>query len=121
MSDTIDLNCDMGESFGPWPMGADAAILPYVTSANVACGFHAGDPLGLLRTVALAVRQGVAVGAHPGSPARVGLGRGALEMGGEEREAGVLYQLGALAALAAAQRPRRAPPPRTRRPGPAPM
>lgn len=93
----------MGESFGPWPMGADAAILPHVTSANVACGFHAGDPLGLAQTVALAARHGVAVGAHPGYPDLVGFGRRALDMRPDELEAAVLYQIGALAALAAAQ------------------
>src|SRR5690349_1885609 len=100
---TIDLNCDMGESFGPWPMGADAAILPYVTSANVACGFHAGDPAGMARTVALAARQGVAIGAHPGYPDLVGFGRRDLQMSADELEAAVLYQIGALAAIAAAQ------------------
>jgi 5-oxoprolinase (ATP-hydrolysing) subunit A len=100
---TIDLNCDMGESFGPWPMGADAAILPYVTSANVACGFHAGDPAGMARTVALAARQGVAIGAHPGYPDLVGFGRRDLQMSADELEAAVLYQIGALAAIAAVQ------------------
>lgn len=100
---TIDLNCDMGESFGPWPMGADAAILPYVTSANVACGFHAGDPLGMARTVALAGQHGVAIGAHPGYPDLAGFGRRDLHMSADELEAAVLYQIGALAAIAAAQ------------------
>jgi UPF0271 protein len=100
---TIDLNCDMGESFGPWPMGADAAILPYVTSANVACGFHAGDPLGMARTVALAGQHGVAVGAHPGYPDLAGFGRRDLQMSADELEAAVLYQIGALAAICAAQ------------------
>ena len=103
VTDTIDLNCDMGESFGPWPMGADVAILPYVTSANVACGFHAGDPLGMAQTVALAVRHGVAVGAHPGYPDLIGFGRRVLDMQPGELEAAVLYQIGALAAIAAAQ------------------
>src|SRR5437868_8982530 len=93
----------MGESFGPWPMGADAAILPHITSANIACGFHAGDPLGMARTVALAVQHGVAVGAHPGYPDLVGFGRRALDMAADELEAAVLYQIGALAALAGAQ------------------
>jgi UPF0271 protein len=100
---TIDLNCDMGESFGPRPMGADAAILPYVTSANVACGFHAGDPLGMARTVALAGQHGVAVGAHPGYPDLAGFGRRDLQMSADELEAAVLYQIGALAAICAAQ------------------
>jgi UPF0271 protein len=103
LTDSIDLNCDMGESFGPWPMGADAAILPYITSANIACGFHAGDPRGMAQTVTLAARHGVAVGAHPGYPDLAGFGRRALEMQADELEAALLYQIGALAAIAAAQ------------------
>ncbi len=71
----IDLNADVGESLGPWPMGEDAALIPLVSSVNVAAGFHAGDPLALERTVGLAVRHGVAVGAHPGYPDLAGFGR----------------------------------------------
>jgi lactam utilization protein B len=71
----IDLNSDMGESFGPWTMGDDAAMLDIVTSANVACGFHAGDPQIMFRTAALALAKGVAIGAHPGFDDVLGFGR----------------------------------------------
>ncbi|MFN8619223.1 MAG: 5-oxoprolinase subunit PxpA [Chloroflexota bacterium] len=98
----IDLNADVGESYGAWTMGDDAALLPLVTSANVACGAHAGDPLVMARTVALARRLGVAVGAHPGYPDRDGFGRRDLPMTAEELRASLLVQLGALAAIARA-------------------
>jgi 5-oxoprolinase (ATP-hydrolysing) subunit A len=98
----IDLNADVGESFGAWRMGADAELIEFVTSVNVACGFHAGDPQVMDRTVALAVRAGVAVGAHPGFPDLRGFGRRALAADPAEVEADVLYQVGALAAFAAA-------------------
>ena len=98
----IDLNADVGESFGAWRMGADAELLAFVTSVNVACGFHAGDPQVMDRTVALAVRAGIAVGAHPGFPDLRGFGRRALAADPAEVEADVLYQVGALAAFAAA-------------------
>ena len=75
MTMTLDLNCDMGESFGAWKMGNDLDILEQVTSANVACGFHAGDPKTMHRTVAAAFDRGVQVGAHPGYPDLVGFGR----------------------------------------------
>jgi len=97
-----DLNCDMGESFGPYVMGDDEAILPYITSANVAAGFHGGDPQVIDRTVALAVRQGVAVGAHPGYPDLVGFGRRAMACTPDEVEAMVLYQVAAVAGFAQA-------------------
>jgi lactam utilization protein B len=71
----LDLNCDMGESFGAWRMGQDDAVLEHVTSANVACGFHAGDPATIRRTVAAALARGVAVGAHPSLPDLQGFGR----------------------------------------------
>lgn len=93
----IDLNSDVGESLGPWPMGADEALMPFVTSVNVACGFHAGDPVVMARTVDLAVRSAVAVGAHPGYPDLAGFGRRDMEMAGHEIEAAVLYQVAALA------------------------
>jgi 5-oxoprolinase (ATP-hydrolysing) subunit A len=99
---TIDLNADVGESYAAWTMGDDAALLPLVTSANVACGAHAGDPLVMARTVALARRLGVSVGAHPGYPDRDGFGRRDLPMTGEELRATVLAQLGALDAIARA-------------------
>ena len=99
---TIDLNADVGESYGAWTMGDDAALLPLVTSANVACGAHAGDPLVMARTVALARRLGVSVGAHPGYPDRDGFGRRDLPMTAEELRASLLAQLGALDAIARA-------------------
>jgi UPF0271 protein len=92
----IDLNSDVGESFGPWPMGADAELIPLVTSVNVACGFHAGGPDVMERTVGLAAASGAAVGAHPGYPDLAGFGRRDLEMPAKELEAAVLYQVAAL-------------------------
>lgn len=96
----IDLNADVGEGYGAWSMGDDAALLPHVTSANVACGGHAGDPAIMARTLALAARLGVACGAHPGYPDREGFGRRDLPIGLEELRASLLAQLGALAAIA---------------------
>jgi UPF0271 protein len=98
----IDLNADVGEAFGAWPMGADAELLPLVTSANVACGFHAGDPQVMDLTVGLAVRAGVAVGAHPGHPDLRGFGRRVMQATPDEIERDVLYQVGALQAFARA-------------------
>jgi UPF0271 protein len=98
----IDLNADVGESFGAWHMGADAELLAFVSSVNVACGFHAGDPQVMDRTVGLAVRAGVAVGAHPGYHDLRGFGRRAIAAEPAEVEADVIYQVGALAAFAAA-------------------
>ncbi|HET8648268.1 MAG TPA: 5-oxoprolinase subunit PxpA [Vicinamibacteria bacterium] len=98
----IDLNADVGESFGPWRMGADEALMRWVTSVNVACGFHAGDPTVMDRTVEMAARAGVAVGAHPGHPDLRGFGRRALALPPEEIERDVLYQVGALMAFARA-------------------
>jgi 5-oxoprolinase (ATP-hydrolysing) subunit A len=98
----IDLNSDVGESYGAWTMGQDEALIPLVTSVNIACGAHAGDPLVMARTVDLAGRHGVAIGAHPGYPDRDGFGRRDLAMTADELEASVLYQLGALAAFVSA-------------------
>lgn len=95
----IDLNSDVGESYGAWKMGDDDALIPLVTSVNVACGAHAGDPTVMATTVALAARAGVAIGAHPGYPDRDGFGRRPMEMSADELEASLLYQLGALAAF----------------------
>jgi UPF0271 protein len=95
----IDLNCDAGESYGVYTLGADREIMPFVTSVNVACAYHAGDPRVMDATVALAASQGVAVGAHPGYPDRVGFGRRAMSLTPEEIETDVLYQIGALAAF----------------------
>jgi UPF0271 protein len=99
----IDLNCDLGESFGAYTLGNDAATMPLITSANIACGFHAGDPQVIARTVRLAVQHGVALGAHPGFPDRVGFGRRALDATPDEIENDVLYQIGALSAFARAE------------------
>jgi UPF0271 protein len=99
----IDLNSDLGESFGPWPMGQDAALMDSITSANVACGFHAGDPGAMRATIALARAKGVALGAHPGFQDRVGFGRREISASPREVEDLVLYQISALAGMAAAQ------------------
>lgn len=95
----IDLNCDIGESFGAWRMGADAEVMPWITSANIACGFHAGDFSTMRHTVALAVRQGVAIGAHVSLPDLQGFGRRELRVTPDEAYAMTLYQIGALAAF----------------------
>ena len=97
---TIDLNCDMGESFGAYTIGADDAVMPSITSANVACGYHGGDPGVMRRTVRLARDAGVRVGAHPGFPDLVGFGRREMRMAAQDVEDMVMYQIGALAAIA---------------------
>lgn len=102
LAPAIDLNCDAGEAFGPWPMGDDEALIPLMTSVNVACGAHAGDPLVMRRTIELAARHGVAVGAHPGYPDLQGFGRRALGLTPDEVEVWVLAQIGALAGVARA-------------------
>jgi len=99
---SIDLNCDMGESFGAWKMGDDATIMPLITSANIAAGFHAGDPGTIRDTVRLAVDHGVAIGAHPGLPDLAGFGRRAMKVTPREVYDLVLYQAGAVGAFAAA-------------------
>ena len=99
----IDLNSDLGESFGPWPMGQDAALMDSISSANVACGFHAGDPGAMRQTIALARDKGVAIGAHPGFPDLVGFGRREIKATPAEVEDFVLYQVSALAGMARAQ------------------
>jgi UPF0271 protein len=100
---TIDLNCDMGESFGAWTLGHDAALMPYLTSANIACGFHAGDPAVMRQTVRLALQHGVAIGAHPGLPDLAGFGRRTMDISAEETFEMTVYQLGALHAVARAE------------------
>ena len=100
---TVDLNCDMGESFGTWTLGQDAEIMPFITSANVACGFHAGDPSVMRQTVRRALAQGVAIGAHPGLPDLVGFGRRYMDISAEEAFDMTVYQLGALAAVVRAE------------------
>ena len=96
----IDLNCDMGESFGAYTLGNDAALMPLITSANIACGFHAGDPRVMARAVRLALEHQVAIGAHPGFNDLVGFGRRNLDAPPAEIESDVLYQIGALSAFA---------------------
>ena len=103
MSQLLNLNADLGESFGPWKMGSDGAMLGIVNSANVACGYHAGDPSVMLKTVALARDNGVSVGAHPGYPDLQGFGRRRMDVPLDELEAMVIYQIGALDACARAQ------------------
>lgn len=96
---SIDINCDLGESFGAWVMGDDQAILPWISSANVACGFHAGDPTVMDSTVKTAAALGVEIGAHPGFPDLVGFGRRALDVTYHQAVADVTYQMGALMAF----------------------
>ena len=98
----LTINCDMGEGFGAWRMGDDLEILDYVTSANVACGFHAGDPATMHRTVEAALAKGVAVGAHPGLPDLQGFGRRTMALTPREAYDIVVYQVGALAGFARA-------------------
>ncbi len=102
MSDTVDLNADMGESFGPWVMGQDAELLEVITSANVACGFHASDPDVMARTMRLAVDHGTGIGAHPGFPDLQGFGRRRMDLTRDSLRNLVMYQLGAARAMAAA-------------------
>lgn len=97
----IDLNADMGEGFGPWPMGADAELLQIITSANIACGFHAGDPDVMAQAMTLAVKTGVGIGAHPGLPDLQGFGRRRMQIAPSEARHLVAYQLGAARAMAA--------------------
>ena len=99
----VDLNADVGESFGAWALGHDRALFSHITSANVACGFHAGDPGVMRATVELAREHGVAVGAHPGFPDLQGFGRREMRLTPGEVQDLVVYQIGALAAVAAAQ------------------
>ncbi|WP_137130990.1 5-oxoprolinase subunit PxpA [Rhizobium sp. FY34] len=98
----IDLNSDLGESYGAWAMGDDEAMLSIVSSANVACGFHAGDPLGIWKTVKAAAERGVVIGAHVSYPDRVGFGRRDMDVTSAELIADVIYQIGALKGLASA-------------------
>ena len=98
----IDLNCDMGESFGAYSMGNDIAILDFVNSANIACGFHAGDPATIHKTIKAALGKGVAVGAHPGLPDLQGFGRRTMAISASEAYDMVIYQIGAVAGFAQA-------------------
>jgi UPF0271 protein len=102
MSTFIDINCDMGESFGRWTLGHDEEVMPHITSANIACGFHGGDPHVMRKTVELAVKHGVAVGAHPGLPDLMGFGRRRMDISPAELKDCQCYQIGALSAFARA-------------------
>lgn len=97
---TIDLNSDLGESYGAWRMGDDVAMIEIVSSANIACGFHAGDPAGILRTLEAAARCGVAIGAHVSYPDLAGFGRRDMDIAPADLVADVVYQIGALKGLA---------------------
>jgi UPF0271 protein len=98
----VDLNADLGEGFGPWPMGADTAMMDVISSANIACGFHAGDPDQMLKSMAAAVARGVGLGAHPGFPDLQGFGRRPMQMSHAEVANMVTYQTGAAMAMARA-------------------
>jgi len=95
----IDINCDMGESFGAWQMGDDAAIMPLVSSANIACGFHGGDPATIRKTVKLAMDAGAAIGAHPSLPDLMGFGRRSMRISAQDMYDYVVYQAGAVGAF----------------------
>jgi UPF0271 protein len=98
----IDINCDMGESYGAWTMGADAEVMPHISSANIACGFHGGDPATIRKTVRLAVDHGVAIGAHPSLPDIQGFGRRAMKISPQDMYDLVVYQAGAVEGFARA-------------------
>ena len=100
MLDRIDINSDMGESFGAYKLGRDAEVMEYISSANIACGWHAGDPMVMEQTVRMAKERGVGVGAHPGYPDLMGFGRRRLDLSISEIENYMLYQMGALYAFA---------------------
>jgi UPF0271 protein len=102
MATKVDLNADMGESYGRWTLGDDAALMPHLTSANIACGFHGGDPHVMRRTVALALEHGVGIGAHVAFPDLIGFGRRRLAATPEEVEDYIVYQAGAVRAFAEA-------------------
>lgn len=96
----MQLNCDLGESYGSWTMGLDAEVMPYIDQANIACGFHGGDPLTLRNTLALAAKHGVSVGAHPAYPDLVGFGRRSMALSSDELIATLHYQVAALDGMA---------------------
>ncbi|MDF2680396.1 MAG: LamB/YcsF family protein [Brevibacillus sp.] len=99
----VDINCDMGESYGAYKLGNDSEILDYISSANIACGFHAGDPATMRKTVRMAMEKGVALGAHPGLPDLVGFGRRNMDVSPQEAYDMVVYQIGALQAFVQAE------------------
>ena len=102
MPNRVDLNADMGESYGRWTLGDDAALMPHLTSANIACGFHGGDPHVMPQTVALALEHGVGIGAHVAFPDLIGFGRRQMAASPDEIRDYVLYQAGALRGFAEA-------------------
>lgn len=104
MDRRVDLNCDMGEAFGVYRLGFDERIMPHISSANIACGFHAGDPVCMRRTVRLAEEAGVAIGAHPGLPDLMGFGRREMMVSADEARDYVTYQIGALQAFTRAKK-----------------
>ncbi len=104
MGKRVDFNCDMGESFGVYKLGCDEEVMPYISSANIACGFHAGEPMCMRRTVHLAEEAGVAIGAHPGFPDPMGFGRRDMQVSPEEVRNYVIYQIGALQAFTKTKR-----------------
>ncbi|MEO5897067.1 MAG: 5-oxoprolinase subunit PxpA [Vicinamibacterales bacterium] len=104
MTTRIDFNSDIGESFGAYTLGSDTEVIRHITSANIACGFHAGDPVWMRRTVELAEQHGVAIGAHPGFPDLRGFGRRNMQVTPEEARDDITYQIGALAAFTTAKR-----------------
>jgi UPF0271 protein len=97
------LNCDLGESYGSWTMGLDADVMPHIDQANIACGFHGGDPVTMRRTLALAAEHGVSVGAHPAYPDMVGFGRRSMSLSADEIIASLHYQVAALEGMALSQ------------------
>ncbi len=99
MSTYIDINCDMGESYGRWTLGNDEEVMPHITSANIACGFHGGEPHVMRKTVELAMQHGVAIGAHPGLPDLMGFGRRRMDLTPQELNDYHRYQVGALSAF----------------------
>jgi UPF0271 protein len=99
----MQLNCDLGESYGNWNMGHDAAVMPYIDQASIACGFHAGDPLTMRKTLALAAQHGVTIGAHPAYPDIVGFGRRSMTLSRDEIIACLHYQVAALEGMAQSQ------------------
>ncbi len=104
MGKKIDFNCDLGESFGAYKLGFDEQLMPYISSANIACGFHAGDPVWMRRTVSLAEKAGVGIGAHPSFPDLMGFGRREMRLSPEELKNYVIYQIGALQAFTKTKR-----------------
>lgn len=102
MRQFIDINCDCGESFGNWKMGMDEEVMPKITTANIACGFHGGDPVTLLKTIQLALEHNVRIGCHPGFPDLLGFGRRCMSISAEDAYAYIVYQIGAVQGAARA-------------------